>query len=115
MLDPSAQKAGHRPAPAGTLIRASTWPYPNETLSLLTTRPLVKSAFPPGPEYDSLRAVMARWPCPSRELLARSWVYPSIPSSRRAPSSLDQYLLFGADPALPEKSSSNSVEFAPIG
>jgi hypothetical protein len=38
MLLPSAQNAGQRPAPAGTLMRASMRPWPISTLSLETSR-----------------------------------------------------------------------------
>jgi hypothetical protein len=40
---PSVQKAGHRPSPAVSLIRAETTPYVNSTLLCDSSRPDVKS------------------------------------------------------------------------
>src|SRR5258706_1851587 len=41
--EPSAQKAGHRPGPAGSLMRAAALPYKNSIFSLVLIRPEMKS------------------------------------------------------------------------
>lgn len=72
MLLPSIQNAGHMPWPRGSFIRVSTCPYVVVKRPEVFSRAEVYWQLPYQHWYPagfSLRAVMTRWPWPSRAAL----------------------------------------------
>ena len=68
MLAPSIQKAGHRPWPRGSFMRASILPYVKLTLLLVWMRAEVYShglSFQQGPALLAFSAVITSMPAPS--------------------------------------------------